>query len=133
MLNIRFRPTCNKEEKYMRVVDKYRFFWICLRRLGITSNYTGFYFLVDIINMVINENCELKNMYKNFYPVVAKRFDKNPCSIERDIRIIIKNLWDVRLKSRMEKYWAGSSEPRCKEFVKILLDYVNDSWEYYAS
>ncbi len=95
-----------------------------MNELGITNQYTGFYFLVDILDQLINESKVVRSFSREVYPMLAKKYDKNDCTIERDIRNIINVLWDYRLKNKLVMFWSREEKPSCCEFIYIIKNYL---------
>lgn len=101
-------------------------YYICkkLEDLGLKKTYTAFYYLHDILNMLINQNLVVKSFSKEVYPVVAVTYSKKPCTIERDIRNVINSFWDRRLKQQLSSFWVEETPPTCHKFIFILKNYI---------
>ena len=78
-----------KEKKYLGLVSDNIFFIKIFNDIGLKSSYIGYYYLIAIMDMLINKEFKAKSFCKNIYPVVAKLFNKSVCTVERDIRILI--------------------------------------------
>lgn len=94
-----------------------------IKDLGIDDNYMGFYFLVSIEEMLLNSEREIKSFYKDIYPEVAKIYDKNDCSIERDIRHLINQTWQSGDKYNLYKLFLGK-KPTCCRFIYVIKNYL---------
>ena len=92
--------------------------------LGITKKYTGYYFLLDIEDEIINKSRTIKSFSKEIYPELAIKYNKNDCSIERDIRNVISKLWDNGLKEKLNSLWITDDKPTCCEFIYLIRNYV---------
>ncbi len=113
-----------KTLKYEDIVAPNYYVMGKMRELGITDQYTGFYFLVDILDQLINESKVVRSFSREVYPMLAKKYHKNDCTIERDIRNIINVLWDYRLKSKLSLFWQKNEKPSCCEFIYIIKNYL---------
>ena len=45
-----------------------------IRRLGVTSKYKGYYYLVEAVNMVMEQKEEQMRITKDIYPGLSKKF-----------------------------------------------------------
>ena len=113
-----------KIERYDGIVSSNYYIKESMSELGITKQYTAYYFLVDILDILINESRIVRSFYKEVYPIVAKKYHKNDCSIERDIRNMIKVTWDIRLKNKLSQFWNKERRPSCCEFIYLVKNYL---------
>lgn len=95
-----------------------------LEELGLKKTYIAFYYLHDILNMLINQNLMVKSFSREIYPIVAIKYSKNPATIERDIRNVIKSFWDKQFKEKLGSFWCESYPPTCHKFIYILKNYI---------
>ena len=95
-----------------------------LTNLGINEDYKGLYFLIDILDEIINNQKIVRSFSRELYPVVAKNLCVNACTIERDIRHIINVLWDYKLKNKLGYLWCKVKKPSCQEFIYLIKNYV---------
>ena len=91
--------------------------------LGIDDKYIGFYFLVSIEDYLLKQNVEIKSFYKDVYPKIAKMYDKNDCTIERDIRHLINQHWLNGGKIALYKLFMGR-KPSCCKFIYVIKNYL---------
>lgn len=92
-----------------------------LRRLGVTSNYTGYQYTACAVKLCAEEPERLLLVTKWVYPDVAKRHKTNWKSVERNIRTVGSNVWKHN-RSGLEEL-AGRSlpqRPRTAQFLAIL-------------
>lgn len=113
-----------KEEKYGIRAQSHLYFAKKLNTLGIGKAYMGYYYLIDIMDILINKNQPIKSFSGQVYPVVAEIYGKGSCTIERDIRDIINSLWSIKLKDELTMFWDKERKPRCCEFIYILKNYI---------
>lgn len=64
-----------------------------LHRLGITTNYFGFYYLSDSIQLLLDRPERLTLVTKWLYPDVAKKNNTTPERVERNMRTTIRLAW----------------------------------------
>ncbi len=112
------------ELKYGEICTKNYYLRKKFNDLGITKKYTAYYFLLDIEDEIINKARTIKSFSKEIYPELALKYEKNDCSIERDIRNIISRLWDNGLKDKLTFLWTSDEKPTCCEFIYLLRNYV---------
>ncbi len=112
------------EDVYSKIVPKNYYFQKKLNEIGITKKYNGYYFLLEILEDLVNNSKTIKSYSREIYPEIARKYGKNECSIERDIRSIINVMWDKRLKEKLGRFWNESYRPSCCEFYNIMKDYL---------
>lgn len=95
-----------------------------VEKLGITNRFIGYFYLVDILDLLINKGIKVNAFSKDVYPVVAAKYSKNACTVERDIRNVIDNLWDDVLLVKLTKFRDKKQKPSCCEFIYLLKNYV---------
>lgn len=113
-----------KEEKYQYLIDDNRFFAKRLLDLGLSTKYYGYYFLIVMLDMMINKKVVVKSLTKQVYPEIARIFGLNMCSIERNMRNMINHTWDDRMKSKLKNIWFNNSKPSCRKFIFIVKAYL---------
>ena len=104
-----------KNEKYGGFISEKYFIKKCVKKYGVSQDYTAHYFLVDIIDLLINENKKVKSFSREVYPILAQKYNKKDCTIERNIRNVI----DIRYKDEEKK-------PTCQKFIHMLANYVEN-------
>ena len=62
------------------------------------------------------------------FPTIAEKYNKNDCTIERDIRNLIAIKWEQSLKAKLSKYWIESEPPSCCKFIRIIKNYLVDQF-----
>ena len=112
------------EQKYNQICTKNYYLRKKVNDLGITKKYTGYYFLLDILDEIINKSRSIKSFSREIYPELAMKYEKHDCSIERDIRNLISKLWDNGLKEKLNSLWITDDKPTCREFIYLVRNYV---------
>ncbi len=74
------------EEKYKEIKD-------LLYKLGLTTNYRGFFYVSYAIALIIEKEERLLLVTKWLYPEVAKRYGTNWKAVERSIRTAGEIMW----------------------------------------
>lgn len=113
-----------KAQKYGGPVSKNYFIIKKINELGITQKYNGYYFLIDILDMLMNEYPVIRSFSREIYPVIAKKYNINQAIIERDIRNVIKKLWQPVLKNKLKQFWDKDSVPSCCKFIYLIKNYL---------
>lgn len=112
-----------KEEKFYSIVSPNLFFIKALDNIGLRNNYTGYYYLVEIVNQLINNNVKQSSFYKNVYPIVAQKFNKSVCTVERNIRVLINNCWSKTMSNNLKCQYI-IKKPTCCRFISIIKNYI---------
>lgn len=114
----------NKEIKFGAILSENIFIVKMLKSLGVSSRYLGFYFLVDILDMLINKKLIVKSFSKEIYPIIAKKYNTNECTIERNIRNLIDKTWNQNIKNKVKGLWFSQEKPTCCKFIYIIKSYI---------
>lgn len=96
-----------------------------IRRLGVTSNYKGYFFVADAIQLAMQNQGRPLQITKDIYPVLAKKHNTNPLSIEHNIRTVVNVCWETNRKELAEI--AGfplSYKPTNSEFIDMVAFYL---------
>lgn len=64
-----------------------------LNRLGITANYTGFFYIACAVEQCLANREKLLMVTKDLYPDIARRYKTNWKSVERNIRTAVGIAW----------------------------------------
>ena len=106
-----------------KIADR-KFYISRIEELGITNKYLGYYYVVDILDKLLQDGMEFNSFYKDIYPKVAKKFGRAECTIERNIRNMITQIWNKGLKEKLTKFWTKEEKPSCFKFIYILKNYI---------
>ena len=106
----------NKENKYGPIIADKMYIRRVVDEMGFCPNYKGYYFLIFMVDQVLKN--KIKSFSKDLYPEVAKTFGVNECSIERDIRSLIKV---SELKAEID-----SIKKSCRAYVNKVAECVVD-------
>lgn len=98
-----------------------------IRKLGITTEYKGYYYIADAIKYtIINQNKPMM-ITKNIYPYISKKHNTTPVSVERDIRTSINICWENN-KDELIKI-AGYNltyKPTNSQFIDMVAYYLSN-------
>ena len=64
-----------------------------LRSMGANGRLTGFFYLIFIIEFLLQEEENKYLITKSIYPKTAKHYNVSPASVEHAIRTVIKTCW----------------------------------------
>lgn len=64
-----------------------------LTRLGLKSNYIGFFHTAFALELALQEPAALCMVTKWIYPAVARRCKTSPAAVERNIRLTSDRVW----------------------------------------
>ncbi|MCD8020531.1 MAG: sporulation initiation factor Spo0A C-terminal domain-containing protein [Clostridiales bacterium] len=95
-----------------------------LLRLGVTPRYVGFDYVIYAIRLSTENSQYLISVTKELYPEIAKCYRTSACSVERNIRTIITNIWkkNPELLSKIAGY-PLEKQPTASEFIAIMREY----------
>ena len=111
-----------KELKYGDKIASNIYFKRQLDYLGLKNKYVGYYLLVDIMQLMINEEIRVTSFSKQIYPVVAKKFNLTDCTIERNIRSLINKCWDTAIMVKLNIYMPN--KPCCRDFIYLIKNFI---------
>ena len=97
-----------------------------LRSLGATGRYTGYNYLVFIVDMLLEAQDSHYFVTKCIYPDTAKRFGVNAGSVEHAIRTVVRTCWR-REDHRTLDYVAGihlEKMPTNSQFIDLLVAFL---------
>ena len=113
-----------KEMKYGKNVENNIYFIKQLDNLGIDRKYTGYYLLVEIMQVLINEEKSIKSFSRELYPQIARKYHKTDCTIERNIRSLIDKCWNKDMMIKLNVFYLEDFKPTCRTFVYLIKDYI---------
>lgn len=111
-----------KQKRYNERIIENRFFSKMLDNLNIHKNYTGYFFMLDILDILINQKMQVKSFSRQVYPIIAKKYSKSECAIERNIRSLIDKCWNGFLQQKLNV--TTNKKPTCCEFIKLVKNYI---------
>lgn len=92
-----------------------------LLALGITANYTGYYYLLAAVELATADPSHLTHVTKTLYPAVAKQFSSTGSRVERNLRHVTELAW--RSNPQLLQELAGhpmEQRPRVSQLLAIL-------------
>ncbi len=95
-----------------------------IKDLGISNDYIAYYYLVDILDFLMNEGRRVHSFSKEIYPKLAKKYNKNDCTVERDIRNVINIFWNDKMRIKLNPYWDANTRPSCCKFIYLIKNYL---------
>ena len=99
-----------------------------IRKLGATSKYKGYYYVVDAVEMAQKIYERPVKVTKDIYPVIARKYKSTPSNVEHNIRTLVNLCW-MNHKDTLEEM-AGctmADKPTNSEFIDILVYYLRYS------
>ena len=116
----------NKEVKYSKIVTENVYFVKQLDNLGISRKYLGFYMLIEIMNLMINKRMYISSFSRQVYPIVAEKYNKTCCTVERNIRSLIERTWNYNLMEKFHSYYPEGEKPTCRDFIFMIKNYITN-------
>ena len=93
-----------------------------LKKLNITPNLSGYYYLMDTIEMVYEHKKDYVHATMELYSDVAKKYNQKISKIERGIRTAISKM-DINVFKQMFKYTGKVNNG---VFIFMVADELND-------
>ena len=96
-----------------------------IRKLGVTSNYKGYFYLADAIKLAMNSPNKPIRITKDIYPYLAMKYKTTTMNIEHNIRTVISLCWETNQEGIAEI--AGCPvcrKPTNSEFIDMLAYYL---------
>ena len=95
-----------------------------LYRLGVTANYTGFFYTAYVVQLCMEDPERLTLVTKWVYPDVAKQYGTNWKAVERDIRTVANIIWEQG-QSKLEQLAGRKLEEKpCNAQLLAILTYA---------
>ena len=96
-----------------------------IRKFGVTSNYKGYYFVADAIELAMNSQGKPIMITKDIYPYLAGKYNTTTMNIEHDIRTVISVCWETN-KKEMDKIvgYSLTYKPTNCEFIDMVAYYL---------
>lgn len=106
-----------------------------IKRVGITANVKGYYYLRDAILLVHNDFDLMSRLTTGLYATVAKKYNSTPQRVERAMRHAIETAWnrgDIRVLEDFFGYTIHDTKgkPTNGEFIAMLADKLNTELKY---
>ena len=95
-----------------------------LRDIGVPRKYVGYYYIIDILDLLINSGKDFKCFSREIYPYIAEKYQCGVSTIERDIRNCIDKYWETDDRCNLRFFWHKDEKPTCKEFIFALKHYI---------
>lgn len=99
-----------------------------LHQLGLTANYTGFFYTAYAVDLAAQQPDELLLVTKWLYPEVAKHYSTTWTRVERNIRTAIRVAWNTN--AELLEQMAGrplTRKPTPSGFLTILALHFSSS------
>lgn len=93
--------------------------------LGLSANYTGFFYIITAAEIAIKEQQSLTMVTKWLYPQVAKQYKTSWKAVERNIRTCIEIIWS-RNPHKLQQLanFSLDTKPTVAQFISILVYYI---------
>lgn len=97
-----------------------------LRRLGVNNSYKGFRYTAYGVGRAIHDPELLTYISKGLYVDIVSRFQTSIGCVERDIRTIVKTIWEHGDKMLLYEVFGFETEqkPRNGAFIDAVAHYV---------
>ena len=113
-----------KEKLYGDVVKDKVYFIKQFDYLGLNKSYTGYFMLIDTVCLLMEIDKRIISFSKEIYPIVANKFNKTSCTVERNIRNLIDKCWSQKLIEKLNLNLKVEEKPVCRELINIIKNYL---------
>ena len=101
-----------------------------IRKLGVTSNYKGYYFVADAIQLAMSSQNQPIRITKDIYPYLASKYRTTALNIEHNIRTVINVCWETNRNTMAEiAGYPLNCKPTNSEFVDMVAYYLLSTQE----
>lgn len=101
-----------------------------IRKLGVTSNYKGYFFVADAIQLAMNSQDKPIRITKDIYPDLAKKYKTTALNIEHNIRTVINVCWETNRQGIVEiAGYPLTYKPTNSEFIDMVAYYLLSAQE----
>lgn len=102
-----------------------------IKEVGVPTQYLGCQYLEDAVSLAMEEGEVYGKLTKSIYPTIAKKYNKRPSAIERNIRTVINQSWYKTDRNVFNKVLGANNmsawrSPTALEFIAALKAYVLD-------
>ena len=101
-----------------------------IRKLGVNSNYKGYYFVADAIQMAMDSQDKPIRITKDIYPDLAKKYRTTTLNIEHNIRTVINVCWENNKQGVADlASYPLLFKPTNSEFIDMVAYYLTSAQE----
>ena len=92
------------------------------RTLGIHGTQKGYYYLVDSIQMALEDEKNLILFTQTMFPIIAQKYDTTAANVDHNLRALIEQCWNSPFKEELLKLapYRLVKKPTVGEFIDIL-------------
>lgn len=124
-----FEDYCNNKKKELKYINRKDYsikINELLTKIGIGGHYFGRDYLIDCINLIINDSAKLSDLSSSAYLYIAQKNKINPSSVERDIRNAVKGSFKRRVPNIWEETFGVqfNGPPPNKYFIFLCVDKI---------
>ncbi len=96
------------------------------RQLGLHGTQKGYRYLIDSIQMALEDEKKLILFTKTIFSEVAQKYDTDPANVERNIRTLVHQCWNSPYKEELLKIapYRLEKKPTVGEFIDILYWHI---------
>lgn len=100
-----------------------------IQSLGVPVHLNGYKYIRDTLVMTVQDEELLSNLSVRIYPVIARKYNTRPNSVERCIRHAIETAWDRKSPAARERMFGYTilpekGKPTNREFLAMLTDHI---------
>lgn len=97
-----------------------------LYQLGLTANYTGFFYIAYSVHLAVQSPQRLCLVTKWLYPDVAIHYKTTPAAVERNIRASVSRIWNENPTQLLQLSCVPlPNKPTNARFLAIVVSYLS--------
>lgn len=99
-----------------------------LSQLGFPVHISAYNYLIDAVDIVVNNPCAINMVTKNVYPIVAAKYNTLGPRVERSLRYLIETVWKSINDEILYEHFALSlrvtDKPSSSELIAVISDKI---------
>lgn len=96
---------------------------IVFYKLGISAKYKGYKYLVDAVEICLENDRSTAEITRFIYSKLAEKYQTRICCIERNIRTAIKSCWEYGNRERLAMLYI-TEMPTNSYFISSVATYI---------
>ena len=92
------------------------------RQLGIHATHKGYFYLIDALQMALEDERNLVLLSKTMFEKIANKHNTDPTSVDRNLRTLVEQCWNSPFRNELLRICPYRLEK--KPSVGIFIDIV---------
>ncbi len=98
------------------------------RQLGIHGTQKGYLYLVDALQLALDDERNLILFSKTMFVKIADKYNTDPSNVDRNIRTLINQCWNSSFREELQRIapYRLEKKPTVGEFIDIVYWYIKN-------